>query len=435
MKIIKLNLNILIIAIILTINTPDLIFAQNNSSHQKPKSTTTRYQNLYDNSSSSTVSEASNRHYNRNTKSNDNFLDEYRKNKYSREDDYYTDRYERREQYTNNDKFDNRYNKNEEKNHNEGYEDKYSSEETRTENYFHIDRTGRTLWDGKHWKITDFPLKIYVKESSSRYYKSVYKNYVKYAPASKKASEYGPDLSETHHTRAFIASMYERDYEAAEKEYKRALEINPTNSQARIWYGLFYLLFIRNDVTGGLEQHKLAIENDPLSDYLHSCYAVGLIYSDRFKQAITAARKLEPDSTLSHGTLGLCLLSLGKVDDALDEIEISCKMSNRTQFILIMLFLAYTKKGQQQQAAEIYKEMENFPDKSIQPTLHAIAAAILNEKERALELIRYSIKIHDPNFPIMLSMFKESKALTNIPEFKEIIKQAGIPQNEVWFKT
>jgi len=32
-------------------------------------------------------------------------------------------------------------------------------------------------------------------------------------------------------------------------------------------------------------------------------------------------------------------------------------------------------------------------------------------------------------------MFKESKALTNIPEFKEIIKQAGIPQNEVWFKT
>jgi len=254
-------------------------------------------------------------------------------------------------------------------------------------------------------------------------------------PASKKASEYGPDLSETHHTRAFIALMYERDYEAAEKEYKRALEINPTNSQARIWYGLFYLLYIRNDVTGGLEQHKLAIENDPLSDYLHSCYAVALIYSDRFKQAITAARKLEPDSTLSHGTLGLCLLSLGKVDDALDEIEIFCKMSNRTQFSLIMLFLAYTKKGQQQQAAEIYKEMENFPDKSIQPTLHAIAAAILNEKERALELIRYSIKIHDPNFPIMLSMFKESKALTHLPEFKEIIKQAGIPQNEVWFKT
>ena len=174
MKIIRLNLNILIIGLILTFNTPDLIFAQNNSSHQKPKSTTTRYHNLYDNSCSSTISEASKRHYNRNTKSNDNFLDEYRRIKNGRDDDHYTDRYERREQYTNNDNFNKR-------NNNERYEDKNLSRETRTENYFHIDRTGRTLWDGKHWEITDFPLKIYVKETSSRYYKSDYSNYVKYA--------------------------------------------------------------------------------------------------------------------------------------------------------------------------------------------------------------------------------------------------------------
>lgn len=181
MKIIRLNLNILIITLSLTINTPDLIFAQNNSSHQKPKSTTTRYQNLYDNSSTSTLSKASDRHYNRNTKSNDNFLDEYRRNKNNRDDGNYTDRYERREQYTNNDNFNNRYNKNQKRNYSERYGDKNSSEEPRTENYFHIDRTGRTLWDGKHWEITDFPLKIYVKETSSRYYKSVYKNYIKYA--------------------------------------------------------------------------------------------------------------------------------------------------------------------------------------------------------------------------------------------------------------
>jgi hypothetical protein len=174
MKIIRLNLNILIIALILTINTPELIFAQNNSSHQKPKSTTTRYQNFYDNSSTSTLSEPSDRHYNRNTKSNDNISDLYRKNKYSREDDYFKDWREGKKQYTNDDNFNNR-------NYSKRYDDKYSSDETKTENYFHIDRTGRTLWDGKHWEITDFPLKIYVKESASGFYKSVYKNYVKYA--------------------------------------------------------------------------------------------------------------------------------------------------------------------------------------------------------------------------------------------------------------
>jgi len=180
MKFIRLNLNILIIAFILNISTPELIFAQSNSSHKKPKSTTTRYQNLYDNSSSSTLSEASYNHYQRKTKSSDNFLDEYKRNK-NRTADYYTDRNERKEQYTNNDNFNNRYKKNEKRDFGERNKDKYLSEETRTANYFHIDRTGRTLWDGKHWEITDFPLKIYVKETSSSYYKSAYKNYVKYA--------------------------------------------------------------------------------------------------------------------------------------------------------------------------------------------------------------------------------------------------------------
>jgi len=50
-----------------------------------------------------------------------------------------------------------------------------------TENYFHIDKSGRTLWDGKHWVVSDFPLRIYVRESSSSYYKTLYKKYITYA--------------------------------------------------------------------------------------------------------------------------------------------------------------------------------------------------------------------------------------------------------------
>lgn len=52
---------------------------------------------------------------------------------------------------------------------------------TRSENYFHIDKSGNTLWDGKHWDMDEYPLKIYVKETSSKYYKSDYKEYVNYA--------------------------------------------------------------------------------------------------------------------------------------------------------------------------------------------------------------------------------------------------------------
>jgi len=52
---------------------------------------------------------------------------------------------------------------------------------TRSENYFHIDKSGNSLWNGKHWDLDEFPLKVFVKETSSRYYKSDYKEYVSYA--------------------------------------------------------------------------------------------------------------------------------------------------------------------------------------------------------------------------------------------------------------
>lgn len=143
-----------------------LIFLQSNSYGQrayneKPESSNQGYKRDLNNSSNSTVSEASDRGFEKKRFNNRNdWLDQYRheKDSYPRDDKNrnYNDYTERRD-------------------------DRRNTNENYTENYFHIDRSGRTLWDGKHWDIDDFPLKVYVKESSSKYYKSVYKDYVNYA--------------------------------------------------------------------------------------------------------------------------------------------------------------------------------------------------------------------------------------------------------------
>jgi len=87
------------------------------------------------------------------------------------------------------DRGDNRYRKDRgtdrRDNRNRNYDDYADNRNHRnnkeSENYFHIDKSGRTLWDGKHWDLDEFPLKVYVKESSSRYYKTIFKDYVGYA--------------------------------------------------------------------------------------------------------------------------------------------------------------------------------------------------------------------------------------------------------------
>ena len=48
-------------------------------------------------------------------------------------------------------------------------------------NYFRVDKSNRSLWNGKHWTSADFPLKVYINESNSKIFKSIYKQYIDYA--------------------------------------------------------------------------------------------------------------------------------------------------------------------------------------------------------------------------------------------------------------
>jgi predicted Zn-dependent protease len=128
------------------------------ANNDKPESSGNRYKYDHHKTSNSTLSspsdvELSKRRYN----DYDQGDNKYRKES---DPDRRNDRNRRYDDYTNKKEY--RNNKN-------------------SENYFHIDKSGRTLWDGKHWDLDEFPLKVYVKESSSRYYKSVYKDYVGYA--------------------------------------------------------------------------------------------------------------------------------------------------------------------------------------------------------------------------------------------------------------
>ena len=174
----KLNISIILIALILSLQPSGINFAQGRSHNEKPGSSNSYHREYYDDPGNSTLSEASNDRYNHRSYNNDDFLDKYNRERYSKKNDYYSDNRERKDYH----KSDyNKTDRNDRRTYNDRNRNNYTYRKTRSENYFHIDRSGRTLWDGRHWEMSAFPLKIYVKELSSRYYKPKYKNYVKYA--------------------------------------------------------------------------------------------------------------------------------------------------------------------------------------------------------------------------------------------------------------
>ena len=253
-------------------------------------------------------------------------------------------------------------------------------------------------------------------------------------PAAQSSFKYGPDLGETHNALAVIALLHDRDLEVAEKEFKRALEINPTNIQARVWYGMFYLAFTQENFVEGIEQFRIATKNDPLSSYAHSCLALTLATGDKLEESIPSgeyAVKLDPNSLIARYNLGYCYLWSGHLNKAHQECQIALKISSQHAWILHLVLLTYLKMNLRDEALKIFKKMEaRYRDHYLPPSNLAIVAAALGKDEYALKLAHTCLDIIDPYFPFIVTTLKDSEALRKIPGFDKIQERLGFSHHK-----
>ena len=116
--------------------------------------------------------------------------------------------------------------------------------------------------------------------------------------AARKALELDESLSEAHASLAFVLTNYDWDWPSAEKEYKRAIELNPRYPTAHYWFGFFLALMGRYEE--GYTELKRAIRLDPLSGVIHWGLAFVCWSSRRYDQAIDLYRKiLQTDPTVA----------------------------------------------------------------------------------------------------------------------------------------
>ncbi len=248
-------------------------------------------------------------------------------------------------------------------------------------------------------------------------------------PAAQKAQKYGKDLGETHNALAVIALLHDRDLKVAEKEFCRALEINPTLVQARVWYGMFYLGFARGKFDEAFKQFKIATESDPISSYVHSCFALTLATGGQFKKSIQHAEyavELDPDSLIARYNLSYCYLYSGKLKKALEQSQFALNISSRHAWILHITLLTYLKMDKHNEALKIFKEMQvRYRDSYLPPSNLAIAAAALGKHKYALDLAKTGMDILDPYLPFIVTFLRDGESLRDIPGFEKIQKLLG----------
>ncbi len=179
----------------------------------------------------------------------------------------------------------------------------------------------------------------------------------KWKAATSRALEIDNNLDEAHVALAQIHFFYEWDWKEAEREYRRAIELNPNNAYAHQQYGLF--LAVRGRCDEAIREANRTVEIDPLS--LFAKFQVGWIYfwSNRLDDAFRYARsiiEMEPNFYGGYFLMGASYMTRGEYEEAIGELQKTLNLGGGYHMLSIQGH-AYGLLGKRDEALDILNQL------------------------------------------------------------------------------
>ncbi|UCC45717.1 MAG: protein kinase [Candidatus Zixiibacteriota bacterium] len=178
--------------------------------------------------------------------------------------------------------------------------------------------------------------------------------------AALKALELDDENAEARTALGLIKSDYEWDWEGAEKEFRRAIELNPAYETAHHWYA--FLLIYQEKVEEAMAEMHRAHDLDPLS--LATNRNLGFLYylARRYDDALEWLHKaveLDPEFTYTHFVMGLTYLRKRDFDKAIEALQRERNLTGGVNPIVVLpLGIAYMRMGDREKAEEILAGVE-----------------------------------------------------------------------------
>jgi TolB-like protein/tetratricopeptide (TPR) repeat protein len=237
-----------------------------------------------------------------------------------------------------------------------------------------------------------------------------------------KALELDETLAEAHTALAWL-ELNDWDFAGADREFTRAIELNPNLVVARIWY-ISYLTAMRGIEEADM-QGEVALRLSPAAADVVSHVATHHLSSGRVDKAIELYRKaldLEPNYFFAHLALGKCYLAKGMYEWAVAEIEKATDLTGRNIGNLSVLAPAYILAGRRADGLKIVRELEQRGGgRGL-----AFAYIALGEKEEALTNLKARVAERTPYMAFLLAdpLFEPLRA---DPRFHELVRRVGFP--------
>ncbi len=245
-----------------------------------------------------------------------------------------------------------------------------------------------------------------------------------------KALEIDDTLAEAHVWLASVAFWYDRDWSTAEREFRRAIALDPNSASAHQFYG-GYFLNAMGRFDEAIAAGRRAVEIDPLSPEASWLLALSLTAARRFDEAIAQYQRLldlDPNYAVGYGWLGSAYAWSGAVQQGIVELHTARSLDPANPWILSLLGCAYARGGQREAALKVIDELQ---DRSRFP--HALPSGIaavyagLGANDKAFEWLDRAYEGRSGD----LVWLKTGGIFDNLradPRFTALVKKMGLDQ-------
>ncbi len=246
--------------------------------------------------------------------------------------------------------------------------------------------------------------------------------------AAEKAQELDGTLAEAHASMGWISVNWDWEWAKAEREYKRALELNPSYATAHQWYSEYLTYMGRHDES--IAEGKKALELDPLSLIINNDLGQVYYFARRHDEAIAQLQKtveMDPDFVIAHFFLALAYGQKSMFEEAIQEAREAMSLVGESDtLILTQLGIIHSYSGNENEARRILDRLHELTDeKYVSPFRVALIYEGLGDIDRAFEWLERAYEERDH----WIETLKVNPALDSLrsdDRYRDLLAKTGL---------
>ncbi|HKQ07704.1 MAG TPA: tetratricopeptide repeat protein [Blastocatellia bacterium] len=245
--------------------------------------------------------------------------------------------------------------------------------------------------------------------------------------AASRALAIDEELAEAHLSLALVRFRYDWDWAAAEQEFQRALELNPTYAVTHFWYAEFLRLMVRPDEVA--REIALAYEYDPLSPGINLAKSIPAHMAGQYEQEAEIIKKVierNPNYPHSYYALGTCYTLQGRYEEAIAVFEKGAGLVGRNPDLLGSLGYIYAKMGRRDEAQRVLEELRALSERQyVPPGMLAMVYLGFGQYEKALDWLEKSVDEHATGV-VYIRSDSRFAPLRAYPKFAALLRRVGL---------